>query len=47
MGRRVPVIRLYADETPPETCPIHGCPLCPARPIPCPDCAWEALTDKE
>ena len=24
------------------TCPIHGCALYPARPIPCPECEIEA-----
>lgn len=39
------MLHLYHDETPSDVepvCPTHGCPLYPARPIPCPMCAEEA-----
>lgn len=39
------MLHLYHDETPPDVEPVcerHGCPLYPARPIPCPECALEA-----
>lgn len=39
------MLHLHHDETPPDVEPVcerHGCPLYPARPIPCPECALEA-----
>ena len=29
------------------TCPIHGCALYPARPIPCPECEAECEAESE